>query len=310
MTGAGDAAKEYAAGCAAGIAQVAVGHPFDTVKVKLQAHNTTAHGKVYRNAFHCTRRILVEEGMRGLYKGASSSFIGIALESSLFFGTYSQAKQLLKGKSEDGRPQLQVIIPSAACSGALISCILTPTELMKCRMQVQGKHALHGTRYSSPLDCAMKTLQSEGVCGLFRGGLATLFREAVGNAVFFCTYEYSRYWMHRYLDSPWFSGGNHLVLAKDVGVGIMSGGISGMAFWTATLPLDVAKTIIQTDPDPHLSRNPFQILKMSTCLKCHRFIEELEWVAVMLALVRRLHEHSLPMQLQLLLGNTLLRFLV
>jgi hypothetical protein len=33
MTGAGDAAKEYAAGCAAGIAQVAVGHPFDTVKV-------------------------------------------------------------------------------------------------------------------------------------------------------------------------------------------------------------------------------------------------------------------------------------
>lgn len=63
MTGAGDAAKEYAAGCAAGIAQVAVGHPFDTVKVKLQAHNTTAHGKVYRNAFHCTRRILVEEGV-------------------------------------------------------------------------------------------------------------------------------------------------------------------------------------------------------------------------------------------------------
>jgi hypothetical protein len=102
-------------------------------------------------------------------------------------------------------------------------------RFLQCRMQVQGKHALHGTRYSSPLDCAMKTLQSEGVCGLFRGGLATLFREAVGNAVFFCTYEYSRYWMHRYLDSPWFSGGNHLVLAKDVGVGIMSGGISGMA---------------------------------------------------------------------------------
>ncbi|XP_015697523.1 mitochondrial arginine transporter BAC1 isoform X2 [Oryza brachyantha] len=230
--------------------------------VKLQAHNTTAHGKVYRNAFHCTRRTLVEEGIRGLYKGGSSSFIGIALESSLFFGTYSQAKQLLKGKSEDSRPQLQVIIPSAACSGALISCILTPTELTKCRMQVQGKDAMHAARYSSPLDCAVKTLQSEGVCGLFRGGLATLFREAVGNAVFFCTYEYSRYWMHNFLDSPWFSSGNHLVLAKDVGIGIMSGGMSGMAFWTATLPLDVAKTIIQTDPDPHLSRNPFQILSM------------------------------------------------
>ncbi|CAN6287705.1 unnamed protein product [Urochloa humidicola] len=262
MAAASDAAKEYVAGAAAGVAQVVVGHPFDTVKVKLQAHNTTAHGKVYKNGFHCTSRILVEEGIRGLYKGASSSFIGIAVESSLFFGTYSQAKQLLQGNYENGRPHLQVIIPSAACSGALISCILTPTELTKCRMQVQGKDVMHGARYSSPLDCAVKTLESEGLRGIFRGGLATLFREAIGNAVFFCTYEYSRYWMHNYLDSPRFSSSSNFVLAKDIGIGVMSGGISGMAFWTATLPLDVAKTIIQTDPDPHLSRNPFRVLSM------------------------------------------------
>ncbi|CAM0873641.1 unnamed protein product [Alopecurus aequalis] len=262
MASLGDAAKEYIAGSAAGVAQVIVGHPFDTVKVKLQAHNTTDHGKVYKNAFHCTSRILVEEGIRGLYRGASSSFIGIALESSLFFGTYAQAKQLLQGKSEDCKPQLQVIIPSAACSGALISCILTPTELTKCRMQVQGKEAIYATRYSSPLDCAIKTLQSEGVRGIFRGGLSTLFREAIGNAVFFCSYEYSRYWMHNYIDSSQYSDNSHLVVAKDVGIGIMSGGISGMAFWAATLPLDVAKTIIQTDPDPQLSRNPFQVLNM------------------------------------------------
>ncbi|NP_001266899.1 Mitochondrial arginine transporter BAC1-like isoform 2 [Zea mays] len=167
-----------------------------------------------------------------------------------------------KGSYEVGRPHLQVIIPSAACSGALISCILTPTELTKCRMQVQGKDVIHGARYSSPLDCAVKTLESEGVKGIFRGGLATLFREAIGNAVFFCTYEYSRYWMHNYLDSSRFSGSSHFVAAKDIGIGVVSGGVSGMAFWTATLPLDVAKTIIQTDPDPHVSRNPLQILSM------------------------------------------------
>lgn len=33
----------------------------------------------------------------------------------------------------------------------------------QCRMQVQGKDTLLATRYSSPLDCAMKTLESEGV---------------------------------------------------------------------------------------------------------------------------------------------------
>uniref|UniRef100_A0ACD5VM43 Uncharacterized protein n=1 Tax=Avena sativa TaxID=4498 RepID=A0ACD5VM43_AVESA len=129
-------------------------------------------------------------------------------------------------------------------------------------MQVQGKEAIYATRYSSPLDCAVKTLQSEGVRGIFRGGLATLFREAIGNAFFFCTYEYSRYWMHSYIDSRRFSDKSHSVVAKDVGIGVMSGGISGMAFWTATLPLDVAKTIIQTDPDPRSSQNPFRVLKM------------------------------------------------
>jgi hypothetical protein len=67
------------------------------------------------------------------------------------------------------------------------------------------------------------------VRGIFRGGLATLFREAIGNAVFFCTYEYSRYWMHSYMDSSRLSDNSRLVVAKDVGIGIMSGGISGMA---------------------------------------------------------------------------------
>lgn len=59
--------------------------------------------------------------------------------------------------------------------------------------------------------------------------MATLFREAIGNAVFFCTYEFSRHWMHNYLGSPQSSGSNQFALAKDIGIGIMSGGISGWA---------------------------------------------------------------------------------
>ncbi|OAY73419.1 Mitochondrial arginine transporter BAC1 [Ananas comosus] len=131
--GAGDAAKEYAAGFAAGVATVVTGHPFDTVKVKLQAHNTKTSVKVYKNAWHCTSRILIEEGIRGLYKGASSTFVGIAFESSLFFGTYTQVKQLLQGEAQSSKPKLEVIIPSAGFSGALISSILCPTELIKVR---------------------------------------------------------------------------------------------------------------------------------------------------------------------------------
>ncbi|EXC18087.1 hypothetical protein L484_014487 [Morus notabilis] len=250
--------KEYVAGLLAGVATVATGHPFDTVKVKLQKHNTEAHGIKYRSALHCTARILSTEGIRGLYRGATSSFVGVAFESSLVFGIYSQMKQKLQGSLQSSRPQPQVIIPSAAYGGAIISFILCPSELVKCRMQVQGTDSTVplSSRYSGPLDCAVKTVKSEGVKGIFCGGFATLLRESLGNAVFFSVYEYTRYHMHSQLKSA-SSDRSNLV---DVGVGIMSGGLGGIAFWSVVLPLDVAKTIIQTAPDKNSLRNPFRIL--------------------------------------------------
>ncbi|KAJ9136141.1 hypothetical protein P3X46_033249 [Hevea brasiliensis] len=250
--------KEYLAGLLAGVAIVITGHPFDTVKVKLQKHNTEAHGIKYRNGLHCTTRILQTEGVKGLYRGATSSFVGMAFESSLLFGIYSQTKQSLQRGLNSDVPTPQVIIPSAAYGGAIISFVLCPSELVKCRMQVQGTDSLvpKFSRYSSPFDCALQTVKNEGISGIFRGGFATLLRESFGNAVFFSVYEYVRYYMHLQLKAS-FSDHNNLI---DMGVGIVSGGLGGVAFWSAVLPLDVAKTVIQTAPDKSSTRNPFLVL--------------------------------------------------
>ncbi|KAK4271582.1 hypothetical protein QN277_020256 [Acacia crassicarpa] len=250
--------KEYVAGLIAGVATVATGHPFDTVKVKLQKHNTEAHGIQYRSGLHCTARILKTEGIRGLYSGATSSFIGMAFESSLLFGIYSQTKLALQGGLPSSVPQPQVIIPSAAYGGAIISFVLCPSELVKCRMQIQGTDSLvpASSRYKSPLDCALRTVKTEGVAGIFRGGYTTLLRESIGNSVFFSVYEYVRYHMHSHTKATSSNYSNLM----DTGIGIVSGGLSGVAFWLAVLPLDVAKTIIQTNPDKNCPRNPFHVL--------------------------------------------------
>ncbi|KAF8413850.1 hypothetical protein HHK36_001844 [Tetracentron sinense] len=196
----------------------------DNLKVKMQKHNTEAHGLRYRNALHCTSRILKTEG----------------------------------GEVQNSSPQLRVIIPSAAYGGAIISFVLCPSELVKCRMQVQGTDSLvpKSSRCSSPLDCALKTIKTEGVKGIFRGGFTTLLRESIGNAIFFSTYEYVRYYMHLQLNAA-SSVHSNLI---DAGIGIMSGGLSGVAFWSVVLPFDVAKTVIQTAPERSSSRNPFRIL--------------------------------------------------
>lgn len=63
------------------------------------------------------------------------------------------------------------------------------------------------------------------VSGLFRGGVTTLMREAVGNAVFFSTYEYLRHSMHLRLKDSLIDHTNLM----DVEIGIISGGLSGIA---------------------------------------------------------------------------------
>ncbi|EEF50836.1 Mitochondrial carnitine/acylcarnitine carrier protein, putative [Ricinus communis] len=209
----------------------------------------------YFKVINCSRSSFQ---VKGLYRGATSSFVGMAFESSLLFGVYSQRKQSLQGGLHSDVPIPQVIIPSAAYGGAIISFVLCPSELIKCRMQVQGTDILvpKFSRYSGPLDCAHQTVKHDGVSGIFRGGLATLLRESFGNAVFFSVYEYVRYYMHLQLKD---SSSNHSHLI-DMGIGIMSGGLGGVAFWSAVLPLDVAKTVIQTAPDKSFTRNPFRVL--------------------------------------------------
>ncbi|XP_058735457.1 mitochondrial arginine transporter BAC1 [Vicia villosa] len=250
--------KDYVAGLLAGVSAVATGHPFDTVKVKLQKHNAEPHLVQYRNGLHCTARIFKTEGIKGFYRGATSSFAGMALEGSLFFGIYSQTKQYLQGGVQNGAPRPQVIIPSAALSGAINSFVLGPTELIKCRMQIQGPDSLvlMSSRYSSPLDCATKTLKTEGVKGIFRGSVTTLLRESIGNATFFSVYEYTRYHMHSHIKPASSNYGNLI----EMGIGVVTGGVSGVAFWLVAMPIDVAKTLIQTNPDKNCQTNPFMVL--------------------------------------------------
>ncbi len=70
-------------------------------------------------------------------------------------------------------------LAGGACSGISVACVLTPVELIKCRMQTANEGAV---RYKSTLDCLFKTVQEGGIRSLFRGFVGTLCREIPGNA--------------------------------------------------------------------------------------------------------------------------------
>ena len=64
-----DALRDIASGTLGGLAQIASGHPFDTVKVNLQERGSETR---FHGAVDCVRKLVAAEGLGGLYKGAAA----------------------------------------------------------------------------------------------------------------------------------------------------------------------------------------------------------------------------------------------
>ena len=74
-----------------------VGHPLDTVKVKLQTQGTAVSGcsVMYRGTLHCLTETYRRERIRGLYRGLSSPLGCLAFINAIVFGVYGSAIRAL-----------------------------------------------------------------------------------------------------------------------------------------------------------------------------------------------------------------------
>ncbi|KAJ3121310.1 hypothetical protein HK100_012436 [Physocladia obscura] len=243
-------------GSIAGIVGKYVEFPFDTIKVRLQTQpllTAAADAPTFRGPLDVLRQTVRKEGFLGLYKGISAPLVGAMIENSGLFLCYSQIQRLVRSMSPDtAGTSAPLSLPQlATCgffSGAIVSIVLTPIELIKCKLQVQGlnKHVKVGQSlrpsYSGPTDIIRNIMRTEGLSGFYRGHLGTLLRESGGGAAWFGSYEYvcmkmiaaNAYRGVRTKDdlTPW-----HLMGA---------GAIAGMMFNFSLFPADVIKSRQQT----------------------------------------------------------------
>jgi solute carrier family 25 (mitochondrial carnitine/acylcarnitine transporter), member 20/29 len=234
--------KDFLAGTAGGFCGKFLDYPFDTVKVLMQTENVGSVGtKSNTGALHVIRNVYTENGIRGFYKGISAPLIGSMAENALLFTSYTAFKGVLGYK--EGGPDLPWISLATAGAGAggIVPLVLTPVELIKCRMQVQNARPGQFKAYNNTMDCIAKTIREEGVAkGLYRGNLSTMLREIPGN---FCWYGvYEGFCM---LNIP--DGGTKADVGPLVHLG--GGAMAGVAYWTAFYPADTVKSQIQTNPE-------------------------------------------------------------
>ncbi|KAF7809500.1 mitochondrial carnitine/acylcarnitine carrier-like protein [Senna tora] len=240
----GDVAKDLTAGTIGGAAQLIVGHPFDTIKVKLQSQPTPLPGQppMYSGAIDAVKQTVAAEGPRGLYKGMGAPLATVAAFNALLFTVRGQMETLLR--SHPGAPlSVSQQVVCGAGAGVAVSFLACPTELIKCRLQAQSALAGSGTaavavKYGGPMDVARHVLRSEGgVKGLFKGLFPTMAREIPGNAAMFGAYEAVKQLLAGGQDTSKLGRGSLIV----------AGGLAGASFWFLVYPTDVVKSVIQVD---------------------------------------------------------------
>mmetsp|Transcript_38485 Transcript_38485/g.94665 ORF Transcript_38485/g.94665 Transcript_38485/m.94665 type:complete len:302 (+) Transcript_38485:103-1008(+) len=230
--------KSFLAGGAGGICLVLVGHPLDTVKVRIQTQEIIAGQKPqYSGMVDCVKQIIAKEGPTGLYKGMAAPLAGVAPMYALCFLGYGVGKKIFCDDDAFDNLKLFQIGMAGATSAIFTTPILGPGERLKCVLQIQNNPGYKGVKYNGYKELVSGLYKEGGVMGICRGSGATLVRDGVASFFYFSTYELLKKW--------WTPPGEQSPGAL---LTFMAGGFAGMANWAAMLPIDTVKSKYQVAP--------------------------------------------------------------
>ena len=235
--------RDTMAGVFGGIAAVYSTQPLDTTKVKMQTFPNE-----YRSVIVTLSKTFKQEGIRGLYAGSIPAVLANVGESAIAFLAYGRISSIAQYLTGSKSHQELSLLSQAFCgagSGACASFVLTPTELIKCRLQTQyitGK-AAKGVP-TTPFAMFMHIASKEGPLKLMRGWTPTLLRETWGYFYLFGGYEAAKRILMKDPDE--------ISLWKTA----VTGGVGGTMCWGFAYPIDVVKSQVQVG-----SLSPFDAMK-------------------------------------------------
>ena len=233
-------AVNWGSGIMSGFACAVVGHPFDTVKVRLQAQ--CASNPLFQGPGDCVRQTWAKEGLAGFYKGVGSPLVGQLILRSWMFLSYGKAKELVGGTQDARKLSYRQLFASGTLTGLLIAHVEGPIDFFKSQLQVQvlkqaqGQQA--GPAYKGVFHAGYLITKERGLRGWFQGYPATIARNCCCCGLYFSTYEMTRRWFAGEGGNP-----NHIGLGRN----LIAGSMGGFAYWCLIFPLDSVKSAMQSD---------------------------------------------------------------
>lgn len=221
------------AGAVAGILEHTVMYPVDSVKTRMQSLQPDPNAQ-YRSVYEALKRIIRTEGIFRPFRGLNITMLGAGPAHALYFACYERVKRSLSDVIQNGRNSHLANGVAGSVATVLHDAVMNPAEVVKQRMQ------MYNSPYGGLWDCVRTVTRNEGIGAFYRSYSTQLTMNIPFQAVHFITYELMQEQLnpHRL-----YHPGTHIV----------SGAVAGAVSAAVTTPLDVCKTLLNTQENVALS---------------------------------------------------------
>lgn len=193
------------AGSMTGITAVTFTYPLDMVRARLAFQ---VHERRYFSIWQTLTSVLTTEGgLIGLYRGFTSTILGMIPYAGAAFYTYEVTKSLMMKylsscttrQSWDGSGTIVLTVPASlfcgGMSGATAQTISYPLDVVRRHMQLEGMKSDNPV-YRSVLGNLRHIYRTSGIVkGLYRGMTINYYRATPTVAVSFAVYELMKQWL-------------------------------------------------------------------------------------------------------------------
>ena len=143
------------------------------------------------NALSTTLHIFRTEGIRGLYRGLSASYLGVS-EGVIQWVLYERFKRLARptqpGETQSAASYVGSIMGASAGAKAIASLITYPHEVLRTRLRQEPPKG-GVKKYTGLLQTLKLVVREEGAAALYGGLTAHMLRVIPNSVLIFLTYE-------------------------------------------------------------------------------------------------------------------------
>ncbi|XP_054151296.1 mitoferrin-1-like [Melozone crissalis] len=221
------------AGAVAGIMEHTIMYPVDSVKTRMQSLQPDPRAR-YRGVSEALRRMVRTEGLWRPLRGIDVTMLGAGPAHALYFACYESTKKSLSDLLQPGGNSHLANGIAGSAATLLHDAVMNPAEVVKQRLQ------MFNSPYTSVLGCVRTVHRTEGLGAFYRSYTTQLTMNVPFQAIHFITYELMQEHLNPHRQ---YHPQSHIV----------AGAVAGAVAAAATTPLDVCKTLLNTQENTALS---------------------------------------------------------